>query len=280
MDWDDLRHFAAFCTHGSLLAAARALKTEHATVARRIEALEKRTGLKLVDRRGRRLVLTMDGERIAALALRMEDEANSIERVIRGRRDEVSGEVTISAPPAFSSTILAPLLVPLSAQYPDLTIRLLAESRQASLNHREADIAIRLSRPGEGDLTIVKLMEISFRPYAAALLVQEHGRVTLPLIGSDGDVKESPQQRALETYAGERPYAFRSSDVMVQFSLAKAGGGIAMLPDFLKPEEHGLLCTVQDGEPLKREVWLVVHNDLKNSGPVRAVVDHIRQTLN
>lgn len=279
MDWDDLRHFAAFCEHGTLLAAAKVLQTEHATVSRRIDALEKKTGLKLVDRRGRRLQLTTDGQRIAALALRMGQEAESIERVMRGNRDEISGEVTISAPPALGSAMVAPLLVPLAQRYPCLTIRLIAESRQASLDRREADIAIRLARPDDGDLTIVKLTEINFRPYALETLVGTCDAALLPLIGSDGDVKDSPQQKALDRLANGRTYAFRSGDVTVQFALAKAGGGIAMLPDFLKAEEHGLICAYPETEPLKREVWLVVHNDLKNSGPVRAVIDQIRKSM-
>ncbi|MCJ8508435.1 LysR family transcriptional regulator [Rhizobium lemnae] len=279
MNWDYLRHFAALCSEGSLLGAAKALGTEHATVSRRIEALERKTGLKLVDRRGRRLQLTDDGQRIAALALRMRDEADGIQRILRGKRDEIAGEVTISAPPALSVCVIAPCLASLANRYPLLTVRLLAETRQASLNRREADIAVRLSRPVEGDLALVKLMEVIFRPYASIQLIDKMNTRDMPLIGSDGDVRESPQQQALEQIAHGRPYAFRSSDVIVQFALAKAGAGIAMLPDFLTPEQHGLVSVDPEAKPLVREVWLVIHNDLRNSGPVRAVVDHLRQSI-
>jgi len=279
MNWDDLRHFAALCSEGSLLGAAKALGTEHATVSRRIEALEKKTGLKLVDRRGRRLQLTDDGQRIATLAMRMRDEADGIQRILRGKRDEIAGEVTISAPPALSVCVIAPCLASLANRYPLLTVRLLAETRQASLNRREADIAVRLSRPVEGDLALVKLMEVIFRPYASIHLIDKINSRDMPLIGSDGDVRDSPQQQALEQIAHGRPYTFRSSDVMVQFALAKAGAGIAMLPDFLAPEQHGLFSVDPDAKPLVREAWLVIHNDLKNSGPVRAVVDHLRQSI-
>lgn len=279
MNWDDLRHFAALCSEGSLLSAAKALGTEHATVSRRIEALERKTGLKLVDRRGRRLQLTDDGERIAILALRMRDEADGIQRIMRGKRDDIAGEVTISAPPALSVCVIAPCLASLANRYPLLTVRLLAETRQASLNRREADIAVRLSRPVEGDLALVKLMEVIFRPYASQDLIETANSSDMSLIGSDGDVRDSPQQQALEKIAHGKTYAFRSSDVMVQFALAKAGAGIAMLPDFLTPEQHGLVNVDPDAKPLVREAWLVIHNDLKNSGPVRAVVDHLRQSI-
>ena len=61
MNWDDLRYFECFAAAGSLSGAARVLDVEHATVARRISALESDLKLKLVDRRGRKLLLTPAG---------------------------------------------------------------------------------------------------------------------------------------------------------------------------------------------------------------------------
>ncbi len=56
LDWDDLRHFLALATAGTFLGAAKRLGVEHATISRRVLALEMRLGRKLVDRRGRRFV--------------------------------------------------------------------------------------------------------------------------------------------------------------------------------------------------------------------------------
>ena len=52
-DWEDLRHFVVLAREGTLSAAARLLGVDHATVARRVAALEAETGLKLIDRRAR-----------------------------------------------------------------------------------------------------------------------------------------------------------------------------------------------------------------------------------
>lgn len=57
-DWDNMRYFAIFARERSLSAAARQLKVDHATIARRIAALEVSLNLKLVDRRPRSYVLT------------------------------------------------------------------------------------------------------------------------------------------------------------------------------------------------------------------------------
>src|SRR5262249_38816065 len=122
MNWDDLRHFAALATAGSLSAAARVLGVEHATVARRIATLEEVLGLALVDRRGRRWTLTVEGERIAAIAERMENNALAIRRAADGARSELIGMVTISAPSALAAEYLTAPLVALHAQHPGLMI--------------------------------------------------------------------------------------------------------------------------------------------------------------
>ncbi|TRL33468.1 LysR family transcriptional regulator [Rhizobium straminoryzae] len=275
MDWDDLRHFAAFAEQGSLLSAARALHVEHATISRRIEALERSLSLKLVDRRGRKLRLTPEGERIVAIARRMEGEAEAIARIVRGAAEDVSGEVTISAPPAFGSIVVAPALAGLSQHHPRLTIRLFGEARTAALNRREADIAIRLSRPGEGDLTLTKLGTLAFCAYADPAHLAANEPQDWLFIGSDGEVRQSPQQRELERLAAGRRFAIWSGEVAMQMALACHGAGIAMLPDFLQPERQGLALAFPEAAPLMREAWLVVHSDLTHAPAVRTVIDHL-----
>ncbi|MFP3570811.1 LysR family transcriptional regulator, partial [Paraburkholderia sp. SIMBA_030] len=61
IDWEDLRFFAALARHRSLSAAARALRVNHATVARRISSLELSLGAQLFERRPDGYVLTVQG---------------------------------------------------------------------------------------------------------------------------------------------------------------------------------------------------------------------------
>ena len=98
-DWEDLRYFATFAREKSLSAAARHLKVDHATVARRIASLESALNLKLVDRRPRSYDLTANGERIAALGSKMEDEAFAVGRAAMAGQMGLTGEVSVSAPP-------------------------------------------------------------------------------------------------------------------------------------------------------------------------------------
>lgn len=275
MDWEDLRHFAAFAASGSLSAAARRLGVEHATVARRIAALEMRLDLKLIDRRGRRLALTADGRRIAAITDRMETDINAIDRIASGARSDLSGEVTISAPSAYAAAILATPLVRLRKRHPDLRVRLLGEARFVSLDRREADIAIRLTRPETGDLTAMKIGEMPFRLYANPDWLAQTPESAWGFIGSTGAMATSSQQAALITIAGSRVFGFHSDQVEIQLALACAGGGVALLPDFMAKGRTDLVA-LTDTMQLTREIWLVVHSDMAASAPVRAVIDCLR----
>lgn len=276
MDWDDLRHFCALASAGSLSAASRQLGVEHATVARRIASLEQALGIPLVDRRGRRWTLTPDGARIAAMAERMAIEARAVRRAADGARSDLSGSVTISAPPVLATEVLTAPLVDLQVRHPQLTIRIIGEARAASLDRAEADIAIRLKRPEDGALTITKLGEMRFRLYASPAYLAATPEPDWHFIGYDGPMDSAPQQVALAAVAGARPFSFQASTVEIQQAAARAGAGIAALPDFMGQRDPGLVPVVPDVPLITREIWFVVHSDMIRAAPVQAVLRRLR----
>mgnify|MGYP000636901199 CR=1 FL=1 len=276
MDWENLRHFLAFATHGSLSGAARALGVEHATVARRIAALEAHLSIKLVDRRGRRLILTPDGERISAIAHAMGADADAIERAAAGTRAEVSGEIAISAPPSFTAARLVAPLAALQKRHPGLRIRLIGESRSAALEKREADIAIRLSRPEEGELTIVKLAVMTFRLYASRAYLAETPERDWTFIGYDSAMALAPQQVKLRDIAAGRPITLTASTAEIQLAAVRAGVGIAILPDFLTEGDATLQRVSADDAVFRRDVWLAVHSDMKAATGIRTVIEALK----
>jgi DNA-binding transcriptional LysR family regulator len=276
-DWENLRHFAALAQAGTLSGAARRLDVEHATVARRIAALEAELNLKLVDRRGRKLSLTVDGERIAALVEDMERGAKAIDRAAEGSRTELAGSVTISAPPTFAAAMLARPLVAMRKRHPGIRICILGETRSASLDRREADIAIRLSRPTDGDLIVVKLTELSFQLYGSAAYLSQTSPGDWVLIGYDESMDVTPQQAALIKQMAGRSIGFRASTLEIQHALVRESGGVAMLPDFMAGNDSALMLAAPDQPPVMRDVWLVSHPDMKGSAVVRAVVNAVRE---
>ena len=279
-DWENLRHLAALARGGSLSAAARELGVEHATVARRVAALEAESSVRLVDRRGRKLLLTPEGERLAAVAFRMEREALAATRVAMAVREGVSGTVTVSAPPALAAARLAGPMVRLQAEHPGLRIQISGEVREASLDRREADIAVRLSRPREGDLTIVRLGEITFHFYASPAYLAATASERWSFIGyGDAIMADAPQSRRLQDFADGRPVGFLANTQELHLAAARAGGGVAILPDFLAADDPALARVDDGANPLRREIWLAVHADLRTAPAVRVVVNALKEAI-
>jgi len=273
-DWDNMRYFAIFARERSLSAAARQLKVDHATIARRIAALEISLNLKLVDRRPRSYVLTVDGERIAALGARMEDEAFAVGRAAKAGQQVIAGEISISAPPAMATALIAPRLGKLRQQYPGIHIRLIGETRIASL-HREADLAVRLSRPAEAELVTRKIGTVAFSLYASPAYLNLHSPEDFVFIAYDDSMEDSAQQCWLKKNAGTRPIVLRTNNLETQRAAAYASVGIAALPYFLGDRDDGLQRLEMDDEGLTRDVWLAVHGDLRNTPAVRAAMDFL-----
>jgi DNA-binding transcriptional LysR family regulator len=277
-DWENLRYFAAVARSGTFLGAAKELGVEHATVARRVSRLEAELGVRLVDRRGKRLTMTPAGARIAAMAGQITGQVEAIERAASGERAEVSGDVTISAPPAFAAAMFAEPLVQLRRAHPRLRLRVLGETRYASLGQRETDIAIRFGRPTTGALTASKVGTIAFRLYGNPEYIASTAPEDRSFIGYDEELDGAPQQVAVRRLAEGADLALRLNTVELQIAMAKAGGGLAMLPDFLASGDPSL-TPASDDEVVDREVWLVFHTDLKGSAPVRLVADCLRDHL-
>ena len=278
-NWEDLRHFEALARLGSLSTAARALGVEHATVARRVAHLEDESGMKLVDRRGRRLTLTSDGERYAAIIARMHAVSFALERAKGRAQSAASALVTISAPPALAAARLTPALATLRRHHPQLRVTLLGEKREVSLDRREADIAVRLTRPQKGSLTIVKGGVVQFRLYASRDYLAETPPDQWTFIAYEEAMDDAPQQSKLNEIAAGRPIGFRASTLELQKALAKDGAGIAMLPDFVAATDRDLVEAMPKMPRLQREIWLVVHSDMKTAPFIRIVLRELQRAL-
>lgn len=282
MNWEDLRHFIVLARSGSLSEAARQLGVDHTTVARRVAALEDALRLRLVDRLPRAYALTEDGHRIAALGERLEDDAFAVLRAAHAADPSPSGVVRVSAPPVFASTLLAPRLAALRQSHPGIVVELVGESRAADLDRREADIALRLAPPEGDGLVARKLGELSYGLFGAPVYVAERPPARWDFVAYDDSLDHVPQQLWLRAVAGDRPIVFRANDVASLAAAARAGVGLAVLPDFLGRGD-GRLAAIAAGAdappPPRRTLWLVVHDDLRRAGRIRAVIDFLAEAV-
>ncbi|AMP14091.1 LysR family transcriptional regulator [Collimonas pratensis] len=272
LNWNDLRYFLALVDSGSLTAGARRLKVEHTTVARRIEALEEALGLRLFERLQRQWKLTPEGENLLAGARRLEQEALALERTAAGAAP-LAGTVRISAPPVIASHLLVPQLGFLRQRLPGIALEVVGESREANLTRREADIALRLSRPSAAELAVRPLIEIGYGLYGAKTYLAATAQDAWDFIGYEESLLATPQQKWLEKIAAGRPFPLRSNDLSSLYQAVRAGLGVSALPHFLARGDRLLKLLAAPACPVVLTVWLVMHPEVRRSPRIRAVAD-------
>jgi DNA-binding transcriptional LysR family regulator len=273
-DWDDLRHFLALVDSGTLSGAARALGVEHTTIARRIDALEASLTVRLFDRIQKGWSLTADGAALIPHARRAEQEIQNLMRAAAGSAS-VTGVVRISAPPALAAFLLAPRLTDMLHRLPGIDVELLAESRVADLMRREADIALRFRRPVAAGLAVRAVSEIEYGLYSSASYLFERSPPQWEFLGYSDSLSDSPQQQWLEKIRGQRRYRLRSNDLSTLCEAAVAGLGVAVLPHYVSRLHTRLVRVETESCPIKRKLWIVMHQDVRRAARVRAVADEL-----
>ena len=202
-DWQDLKHFALART-GSLSAAARELGCDHATVGRRVAALEQVLGLRLIVRLPRSTPLTQDGQAIAGLAAEIEAQSQAIARHARSAGAAPQAGVRISAPPSIAAHILAPRIAEFNQAFPQIVVTLSGESALAELDRGEADIAVRMVRPQQPELLTQRIGMMRYALYAAP---------ERAAFAYDHHYQQQPHQQWLQQLLQGRPVVFQASDL-------------------------------------------------------------------
>ncbi|MGH8807839.1 MAG: LysR family transcriptional regulator [Noviherbaspirillum sp.] len=278
MNWDDVRIFAALVRAGSLSLAGRKLKVEHSTVVRRIDSLEKALGLRLFDRLPRGWQLTAEGEQLFVRAEQMEESAHAFLREA-SEGAELSGTVRLSVLPAFSTAFLVPQLALNREKWSPITLELVAETRLASLTRREADLAIRLGRPQDPGLATRPLGALSYGLFAQQAYLAQHQPEHWRFIGFDESLRDAPEQHWLDKFAGCRAFSFKSNSTLSLYEATVSGLGVAALPHFLAMKNPDLVPIATDPSPPPREMWLVVHPEVRRSAKVRLIADLVTEII-
>lgn len=278
-DWENLRCFLAIAQAGSLSAAARVLKVDHATVSRRLGALEAELKVRLVDRLPRSCQLTALGQRIFSIAQEMDAAAFAVGRVARAEQSPMVGKVTLSVPPVLANNFFAKQLAAFKQRHPGIQLSLASQAQSVSLGRREADIAVRLFRPTEPGNVVRKLGTMPFALYASRNYLYLHEPANWEFIGFDAQFADMPNQKWLLAAIGKRSIVCEVSDITTQHVAVRSGVGVANLPTFIGDGDPELQRLELDGEAFFREIWLVVHVDLRHAPLLRAVIEFVAEVV-
>lgn len=274
MEWHDLRYVLAIARHGTLSAAARRLRVDQTTVARRLAVAEKQLGARLFDRIDGRMRATRAGETTITHAERVEAEIGRLEAAIGGADLSATGKVRLSSVPIVINRVLMPALPALIARHPGLTLELAGEARNVSLSRREADMALRQARPSGGAALARRIGALDYAVYAPS----KNRARDLPWITYEDELADLPQARWIAQHA--RPDALapmRVNDADAALSAVRAGIGRTLLPVAAAKGDPDLRVE-NGGKPvLTRDLWLLVHPELRRLARIEAVIAWIEK---
>ncbi len=231
--WDDVQLFLAVAESGSLSGAARALSVTQPTASRRLAQLEATLGDTLFARSVEGAVLTAFGERLLEPARRLAEWAGEIDRAAERRDRSPQGVVRITAAPGVAHDVLAPFSVFVRQKLPGVRLEVVSKVEYIDLARREADLALRMHRPAQKDLTVLASISYGVGAFASrdyvARLGKGYGPADLDWIGWAPPLEHLPPNPELaRLIPGFRP-AFACDDFLVQLKAAEEGAGAIFL---------------------------------------------------
>jgi DNA-binding transcriptional LysR family regulator len=264
MDWDDLRVFLAVARTESLSAAGKRLRIDPATVGRRIARLEDATRARLFAKSPQGYALTDAGARLVP-------HAEAAERATLGAAESLTGPggltglIRLGAPDGCANYLLPQVLARICDANPGLEVQIVALPRVFNLSKREADMAIAVSRPEAGRLTVQKLTDYRLHLVASrTYLAREPAIPTIEALQGHRIVGYIPDMifdKELDYLAeiGIGPAQLTSNSVSVQLNWLRHGAGVGVVHDFALPAAPGLVRILTDRVHLTRTFWLIRH---------------------
>lgn len=288
MDWEELHSnlpslmtFLTVARLGRFTAAADSLGINHATVSRRINALEKMTGQRLLLRSQSGWEITAEGRQAFEIA---EEIETSLAKLVSTDTDAaVTGTVRIGAPEAFTGHIAAPVLADLQREYPGLDIELFAATQRARQNRSGLDLEIVVGKPEVPRAWEQPLLEYQLKLYATKQYLAEHGRPTvledlrdhrlnyyveaiLLVQDLDAALTKLPPMRA----------GISSTNVYAHLTATLHGAGIGLLPNFMADANPELVTVLDNEFGYPATFWAIVRQESMRNPAVATVYQALR----
>jgi len=285
LDWTLLRTFLAVVECKSLSAAASLLKVAQPTLSRHVRELEDVLGVTLFIRTARGLEPTEVGLGLISDAKSMGAAAQALTLKAFGRSQQLTGTVRVTSSVMVANMWLPPILTDLRQTEPSIQIELVPSDENQNLLRRDADIAIRMADPTQGDLIARRLGDAALGLYGTRSYFDRRGRITTiddlmkhDLIGFDRS------EVILKIFAANgRPvereaFPMRCDDQMVYWNLTLAGLGVGFAQVMLADRDATLERVPIDLIP-PMPVWLVMHEEVRTSARIRRVADFLATAI-
>jgi DNA-binding transcriptional LysR family regulator len=281
LDWNALQFVLALARHGALEPAADELGVDPSTVSRRVRALESALGARVFDRTASGHHLTAVGSRLAETAEHVASDIADMERETARADERLVGTIRIATSDAMSRLFVSPFAARFHRQHPLVDFQILADQRAANLVRREADMAVRFVRTAQAQLVSRRLATLGHGLYASREYLDAHpfdGAEALRghvLLGYHESLARMPEARWLDERAAGARFAVRANRTDALLVAAASGIGLAVLPCYMAEGDPRLVRLLGPGAVVRREVWLVMHRDLRRIARFRAFADDL-----
>lgn len=294
MDLNDIVVFTKVVETKSFTGAADALGLPKSTVSRKLAQLEERLGVRLVQRTTRKLALTEIGEAYYERCSRIVADIAAAEQLVTDMQSTPRGRLRVTASVDFSTRFLGEIVAEFLAQHPEINVELEATDRVVDLIEDGFDLAVRFGQMPESTLIARKLCSLHLILCASPAYLarrgtprtveelDEHDHVlftpasrnqTWTLASGDGDT----------TYDFGRPARLATNNYGAVVDVARAGGGIALISEFMVTEEiksGQLVRVLPDWQTRPTDVH-AVYPARQNVPPrLTLFLDHLAKSLN
>jgi len=167
VETDDLLLFVRVAELRSLTAAGRDLRLTPAVVSARLIRLEKKLGMRLLNRTTRQVDLTPDGHSFLEHSLKILEAVDRAQGAIALNRDSPSGSLKVSAPVSLARLCLAPFVARFTETHPNLQIQLVASDRFDDFFHEQIDLLIRIAELKDSNM-VARRLSTSRRVFCAS----------------------------------------------------------------------------------------------------------------
>ena len=284
MNWDDLRHFLAIRDRGSISGAAARLGVNHSTVLRRIASLEQTLGVRLFERLPSGYAPTAAGHELAERLAGVSEQIEAAERRSAGGDLEIKGVLRLTTTDTLVHGLLMPALTRFCERHPRVQLQVAINNTFMNLTQREADVAVRGSNRPPENLIGRRVGNIRTAPYASRAYLKSLRRDASAddwrWVALDESLAHLEQAKWLRTNVAVERIAMRLDSLVAMVDAVVAGAGVGMLLTPLADARDGLVRLAEPLPQLDTQLWVLTHPDLRDVARVRALTDHLFDTLN
>ncbi len=282
--WDEIRTAYHVARMGTVSGAAEVLGVHHATVIRHIDALEARLGVKLFQRHARGYTATEAGLDLLQVAQATDDQFSQLVSRIKGRGDEVTGELVVTSLNSISP-LLAPVLTRFQQAHDGLVVRFVTGERLLRLEYGEAHVAIRAgARPDQPDNVVQPFHKLSIGLFASKDYIARMGCPKTDedlaghvFVGMDDETSRAPFAVWMRANLPASANTFRCTDNISVREAVVAGAGLGFVSTCEAARHPELVEVMPARDEWSAPLWLVTHVDLHRTTKVQAFLSLLKE---